>query len=62
MQTLSVQLKTNEWVYVPMTLGWVPASGKCPGGDPSGLDASVLTVSNVKVSGVVVQGPTPTLC
>merc|ERR1712110_277868 len=38
--------------------GWVP--GSCGGG--GNLDASTFSVSNLRITGKVVQGPEPTRC
>jgi hypothetical protein len=53
MVSRGVQFHSSQWV------GWVPG-GNCPGG--GGLDSSVFAVSNVKISGTVVNGVTPTKC
>merc|ERR1712113_1025952 len=71
--TLSVQVGGNHYsgnglagqmaqygavIYSSQWVGWVP--GSC-GGDGN-LQASSFSVSNVKITGTVVQGPEPTLC
>lgn len=47
---------SSQW-----TGSWVPPPKDC-GGGPGNLDGSIFTISNLKISGKVVQGPTPTLC
>jgi hypothetical protein len=53
-ETKGALIYSSEWV------GWVPVDdcGKGPGN----LDASHYKVSNLKISGSVVQGPTPRSC
>jgi len=53
MQSKGVQFHSTQWV------GWVP-SGNCPGGE--NVDASTFTVTDVIVSGSIVQGPEATKC
>lgn len=55
MQSIGAVLISTMW------FGWVPDAG-CPQGDKSGLDSSVMTVSNVRVYGTVVQGGAPRTC
>merc|ERR1712066_674947 len=50
--------KYGAVIYSSQWVGWVP--GSC-GGDGN-LQASSFSVSNVKITGTVVQGPEPTLC
>eukprot|EP00937_MAST-01D_sp_MAST-1D-sp2_P005663 g5663.t1 len=56
MQSIGAVLESSQW------FGWAPAESSCPGGDQSGLAESRLKISNVRVSGAVVQGPAPTKC
>lgn len=50
-------LYSSEWV------GWVPVTDQCGGNAGDGpLGASHFTVSNLKVTGSVVQGPQPRKC
>ena len=46
-------------VYSSQWVGWVPVSD-C--GTSGNLDDAVYTVSNLKIVGKVLQGPTPTEC
>jgi len=55
MESIGAVLISTMWY------GWVPDAG-CPSGGADGLPGSVMTVSNVKVYGSVVQGGTPPLC
>ncbi len=49
-------------VYSSQWVGWVPtAMGGC-GSGPGNLGGSSFTISNLKITGTVVQGPTPTTC
>tara|TARA_B110000208_G_C11687619_1_gene401116 strand:+ start:131 stop:1063 length:933 start_codon:yes stop_codon:yes gene_type:complete len=56
MKSIGAAIESSQW------FGWAPAENDCPKGDVSGLATSVVTISNVRVSGVVVQGPIPTVC
>lgn len=56
MKSLGAAIESSQW------FGWVPAASDCPSGDASRLASSFVTVTNVKVSGTVVQGPTPDKC
>lgn len=49
---------SSEWE------GWVPMADQCgaASSDPNLLSGSHFTVSNLKIVGSVVQGPTPTRC
>jgi len=53
MAALGAQFHSTQWV------GWVP-SGNCPGG--GNVDGSTFSVSNVIVSGTIVQGSGATVC
>jgi len=48
-------------IYSSQWVGWVPPAGGCPtnNGDVNGAK---MTISNLQISGRVVQGPTPTQC
>jgi len=46
---------STQWV------GWVPTPTGCSGQNGT-LDNAFYAISNVKISGTVVQGPTPRLC
>jgi len=46
-------------IYSSQWVGWVPGKGRCGSGP---LGSSVMTVSNLKIVGNVVQGPKPRLC
>jgi len=52
-RNLGVQIQSSQWV------GWVP-DGNCPGG--GWLDGSSFTISNLVISGSVVQGREPRKC
>ena len=56
MASIGASIESSQW------FGWAPAESDCPKGDKSGLASSVVVISNVRVSGVVVQGPPPSLC
>ena len=56
MTSIGASIESSQW------FGWAPAESSCPKGDKSGLASSVVVISNVRVSGVVVQGPPPSLC
>ena len=56
MKSIGAVIESSQWY------GWVPGQDQCPTGDSSGLVNSFVAVSNVVVSGTVVQGPTPTTC
>merc|ERR1711976_345939 len=47
------QIQSSQWV------GWVP-QGNCPGG--GNVHTSTFSITNITVSGTVVQGHTPRLC
>lgn len=47
-------------VYSSQWVGWVPDSS-C-GAGPGNLGGSSFTISNLKITGTVVQGPTPSGC
>jgi len=51
---IGLQFHSTQWQ------GWVPGDNKCPGG--GNLGASTFSVTNVVVSGTIVQGQTPTKC
>merc|ERR1712113_39837 len=53
MASKGAQIQSSQWV------GWVP-SGNCPGGGD--LSGSTFSISNVRVSGSIVQGPEPARC
>lgn len=53
MSSIGGVIESSQWT------GWVPGDGCPTGGDVS---KSVFSVSNVRVTGTVVQGPVPTLC
>lgn len=53
MASKGAQIQSSQWV------GWVP-SGNCPGGGD--LGGSTFSITDVRVSGTVVQGPEPTRC
>lgn len=53
MSSIGGVIESSQWT------GWVPGSGCPSGGD---LQKSVFTVSNVRVTGTVIQGPVPTKC
>jgi hypothetical protein len=56
-QTHGAVIMSSQWV------GWVPAAGGCPGGNYGGdYGGSWYKITNLKITGSVVQGPTPTLC
>jgi len=46
-------------IYSSLWIGWVPVDDCGSSGD---LDSSHFSVSNMKINGAVVQGPTPTKC
>jgi len=52
-QTNGLQFHSTQWV------GWVP-DGNCPGG--GNVDYSTFSISNLIVSGSVIQGEEPTKC
>jgi len=52
-RAIGLQFQSSQWT------GWVP-DGNCPGG--GWLDGSTFTISNVVVSGTVVQGSEPRRC
>lgn len=54
MKSLGVMFHSTQWV------GWVPQGGSC--GDHGDANGSTFTVSNVIVSGTVVQGSEPNKC
>lgn len=54
MRSKGVQFHSTQWV------GWVPEGGSCPGG--GNLGGSTFSVSNVRVSGTIVQGSAPSRC
>jgi len=56
MESIGACIESSQW------FGWAPAESSCPSGDRSGLDASVVSISNVRVNGTIVQGPTPSKC
>jgi len=56
MASIGAVIESSQW------FGWAPAESDCPTGDKSGLDHSVLSISNVVVNGTVVQGPVPSTC
>lgn len=47
-------------IYSSLWQGWVPLDKTCPGG--GSLPASSFTVTNLRITGTVVQGPIPRLC
>merc|ERR1712166_633407 len=47
---------SSQW-----TNSWVPPPDDC-GGGPGDLDGSSFSISNLRISGSVVQGPEPTKC
>jgi hypothetical protein len=49
-------LYSSQW-----TSGWVPPPDDC-GSGPGDLDGSSFSISNLRISGTVVQGPEPTKC
>lgn len=51
-------------IYSSLWTGWVPTQSSCGGGmaNVAGLAASHMSVSNLRITGSVVQGPTPQLC
>merc|ERR1712039_514267 len=53
LSSVGAVIESSQWT------GWVPGDGCPTGGD---LSKSVLKVSNVRVTGTVIQGPVPTLC
>jgi hypothetical protein len=55
MQSNGVILYGSEWT------GWVPGD-HCGGPNPGDLEASSYSISNLVISGTVVQGPEPTRC
>jgi len=56
MQSIGAVIESSQW------FGWAPAENQCPAGSDDKLPQSVVKISNVKVQGVVVQGPEPTKC
>jgi len=46
-------------IYSSQWVGWVPVAACGQSGD---LSTSSFTISNLRINGTVVQGPTPTLC
>jgi len=56
MQSIGAVIESSQW------FGWAPMESSCPSGSADGLANSYFEVSNVKVMGKVVQGPTPTKC
>jgi len=54
MRSKGASLESSQWV------GWVPGGSECPGGGD--LGSSSFTVSNIRVSGTVVQGMHPSGC
>lgn len=56
MKSVGAVIESSQW------FGWAPSESSCPTGDKSGLDDSILVVSNVVVNGTVVQGPEPRKC
>lgn len=53
MKRLGAQIQSSQWV------GWVPDDNCGAAGD---LDSSTFSIKNIRVSGSVVQGPTPSKC
>ena len=47
-------------IYSSLWQGWVPLDKTCSGG--GSLSASSFTVTNLRITGTVVQGPIPRLC
>jgi len=56
MQSIGAVIESSQW------FGWAPAQDQCPAGDAGNLANSELKITNVKVQGIVVQGPEPTKC
>jgi len=48
-------------IYSSQWVGWVPTPGTCSGSNGN-LAGSSFTISNLKIVGSVVKGPTPKLC
>jgi hypothetical protein len=56
-QTKGAVIYSSQWV------GWVPpVRNQCGGSSGGNLASSVYKVSNLKITGTVVQGPTPCIC
>lgn len=53
-EDVGLQFHSSQWV------GWVPAENSCPGG--GWVDGSTFSISNLIVSGTVVQGKEPSRC
>jgi hypothetical protein len=50
-------------IYSSQWVGWVPLTSQCgSSGSASDLTASTFTVKNLKITGSVMQGPTPNVC
>jgi len=60
----STHASTGAVVYSSQwTSGWVPPPDDCPGHEGNGdLAGSSFSISNLRISGSVVQGPEPTKC
>lgn len=56
MNSIGAIIESSQW------FGWVPAQDSCPRGSRDRLAGSRFTISNVRVTGKVVQGPKPTKC
>lgn len=54
--------KHGAVIYSSIWEGWVPVDDCGTKAGPADLAASRYTISNLKISGQVVQGPTPTEC
>jgi len=54
-KNLGAVIYSSQWV------GWVPSVGSCNTAQGN-LNSAQMSISNLKIYGSVVQGPTPTLC
>jgi len=54
MEKIGVQFHSTQWV------GWVPQENSCPNG--GNVNWSKYSVSNIQISGTLVQGTAPTRC
>lgn len=49
-------------IYSSQWVGWVPDVGKVCAAANGDLASSSYSVSNLRITGSIVQGPTPSLC
>ena len=56
MSSIGAVIESSQW------FGWAPEQDNCPSGSSDGVNSSVVKISDVKVQGIIVQGPVPNLC